>query len=555
MFFGMNQLNRVLVCAFLLVCGSASAQVQTVFHYSFQQGTNLSNVIDQSTMGHHAVGGPLAGLSADIPFDGLGNRSLDPSQSGASQANPSGLVTSETQLLDNALVNSHGGFTMETWFRWDGGGGALMVLLDYAGTEKIMVRDSGELVFLASDSSWYSLNVSATPGQWHYVAVVFDTEGQAVGLSGQPGMLTMYFDSTTPLAAPAAMIKSNYGDLLNRSIGIGQHPNGGFHEFLDGRIFEPRVSLGALEPSELLLAGTPGHFDTLFQVNEDASLSNGYLRLTPEAHYQRGSAFTHVPQLIDGQSFQAFFSFRMTVSGTTGADGMAFVMQNDPSGAAAIGVHGSGIGFSGLTTYAAVVLDSYEGASGGDHEVRLVVDNLTAKEVSAPFALNGGDLCYCWIAYSDLGKSIEVYLSTTPQRPASPVLSESNFDLSQIIGSEAYFGVTAATGGLREAHDVESFWLSTTAFLTTQFLRGDCQGDGGVAIPDAIASLGHLFLGSSVPCLDACDVNADGVINLLDPILLLEHLFFSAAPPPAPYPACESGAAGSVLGCELGSCP
>ena len=70
------------------------------------------------------------------------------------------------------------------------------------------------------------------------------------------------------------------------------------------------------------------------------------------------------------------------------------------------------------------------------------------------------------------------------------------------------------------------------------FVRGDSNGDGSVDVADAVLSLGYLFLGETVQCLDAADVSDDGNINIADPVSLLNALFSSSASPAPPYPDC-----------------
>ena len=69
------------------------------------------------------------------------------------------------------------------------------------------------------------------------------------------------------------------------------------------------------------------------------------------------------------------------------------------------------------------------------------------------------------------------------------------------------------------------------------FRRGDSNGDGGVDISDAVALLGFLFLGVSLPdCLDARDCNGDRSVDVTDAISKLTYLFLEGPPPPGPGP-------------------
>ncbi len=86
-------------------------------------------------------------------------------------------------------------------------------------------------------------------------------------------------------------------------------------------------------------------------------------------------------------------------------------------------------------------------------------------------------------------------------------------------------------------------------------LTGDANQDGGRDVSDAVAVLGHLFLGSPdvLPCsggtteapgnIALLDMNGDDEINLADPVYLLTHLFLGG-PPPAGGTECRR-----ILGC------
>ena len=82
------------------------------------------------------------------------------------------------------------------------------------------------------------------------------------------------------------------------------------------------------------------------------------------------------------------------------------------------------------------------------------------------------------------------------------------------------------------------------------FVRGDSNADGYIDIADPILILGYLFSGTSVPCADAADVNDDGVIDIADPIRILGFLFAGSGPPPAPFPEPGPDPTEDALGCE-----
>jgi len=88
------------------------------------------------------------------------------------------------------------------------------------------------------------------------------------------------------------------------------------------------------------------------------------------------------------------------------------------------------------------------------------------------------------------------------------------------------------------------------------FLRGDVDGSGRLAVSDAIRILAHLFRGdaSAVPCVDAADADDSGAIDLADAIHLLSGLFLGGPAPAAPFPGCGPDPTEDPLGCEE-ACP
>ncbi len=91
------------------------------------------------------------------------------------------------------------------------------------------------------------------------------------------------------------------------------------------------------------------------------------------------------------------------------------------------------------------------------------------------------------------------------------------------------------------------------------FHRGDANADGALNLVDAVFLLEFLFGGQdTLPCRNAADSNNDASLNLADAVLLLDYLFSDGTPPAAPGPPGETpcgvdpepvGSPGD-LGCE-----
>ncbi|MGB1070347.1 MAG: HYR domain-containing protein, partial [Planctomycetota bacterium] len=80
------------------------------------------------------------------------------------------------------------------------------------------------------------------------------------------------------------------------------------------------------------------------------------------------------------------------------------------------------------------------------------------------------------------------------------------------------------------------------------FRRGDCWGDGNFDLKDPVLMLNHMFSGIDVLCKDACDINDDGVLDMVDPIYGLMWLmgmgpapvgYMDPADPYADLPVCD----------------
>jgi virginiamycin B lyase len=85
----------------------------------------------------------------------------------------------------------------------------------------------------------------------------------------------------------------------------------------------------------------------------------------------------------------------------------------------------------------------------------------------------------------------------------------------------------------------------------TAFIRGDVNADGGLDLSDPICLLLHLYAGKPPPrCSTAADANDDGEIGTADALRLLRHLFSLGEPPAAPFPDCGADPTPEGPGCE-----
>jgi hypothetical protein len=196
-----------------------------------------------------------------------------------------------------------------------------------------------------------------------------------------------------------------------------------------------------------------------WQINGNATIiSSSYLRLTPNAGNQAGSAFWKQKiSLPDDMSFSTYFTSKMTPGSR--ADGMTFCIQQASNNA---GSSGGGLGYQGMPGKSiAIEYDTYDnGEIGGNNHIALDINGAlhgTTNVVSSPVNLADGALKYNWIEYNGATNVLQVRISNTNVRPTAATLSVTINLATNFAGiSDFYFGYTAATGGATEEHAIYS---------------------------------------------------------------------------------------------------
>lgn len=87
---------------------------------------------------------------------------------------------------------------------------------------------------------------------------------------------------------------------------------------------------------------------------------------------------------------------------------------------------------------------------------------------------------------------------------------------------------------------------------STPFSRGDVNNDGVVNITDPMTIINYLNLGiiKSVDCIDAADANDDGSLNISDAQHLLNYLYLGGPPPKDPFNSCAADPTPDPLTCN-----
>lgn len=228
------------------------------------------------------------------------------------------------------------------------------------------------------------------------------------------------------------------------------------------------------------------------------------VQLTDASNDVRGSAIS-IPQIPLDKSWINEFAFRITNAkggpGRGGADGFAFVLHGDEdAGPLALGGRGFEMGYGGLKACVAVEFDTYESRDHSndpnDNHIAIMSMHNPSLAIKAhhKFALqtatnlpilSDGTIYFVRIFYDASERALSVWLSDTAEDPNTCALegeeqcgplgtsSEQErdltlrgrdfvrvlhvkMDLAESLGpvENAYFGFTAATGGLNQRHEI-----------------------------------------------------------------------------------------------------
>ena len=126
------------------------------------------------------------------------------------------------------------------------------------------------------------------------------------------------------------------------------------------------------------------------------------------------------------------------------------------------------------------------------------------------------------------------------------------------LGADPFDAISVAVFHQINACVYDGLQLSAIpATIDPGFIRGDANQDGLLNIADPVEMLDLLFgVNPSVSCADALDANDDGGANIADPVYVLGRLFSAGPPPAAPYPDCGLDPTPDSLGCATHSaCP
>ncbi|MEE8142440.1 MAG: dockerin type I repeat-containing protein, partial [Planctomycetota bacterium] len=280
--------------------------------------------------------------------------------------------------------------------------------------------------------------------------------------------------------------------------------------------------------------------DTFWQMNTDGTLINSILHPLPPLQpfvFNLGLA-------VD--------SVRNTLTATTAA-------ADDQKITRTVGITETGIPTGELVRLDDAKMNPIYGMARGDHKIWVcgsigsipLIAEIKASDAVAPpenlecTEIAPNEVSLTWtesVAYDELvlkRGGVEIAIVPSSQ--------ESYLDTGVGNGTRVY----TLAGRVSSEQSAPSVCSLVVTGNTATFVRGDANGDEIVNIADPIYVLEYLFADGRDPtCFDAADGNDDGAVQISDAIYLLTFLFDEGLPPPPPFPDPGGDPTGDGLLCD-----
>jgi hypothetical protein len=193
-------------------------------------------------------------------------------------------------------------------------------------------------------------------------------------------------------------------------------------------------------------------------VNGGPVINNNLFTLTDGASGENRSGWFRYPLYVG--AFEASYTYQDIGGG--GADGTAFVVQNDPRGTAALGAGGGGLAYIGITPSAAVLLNLYAGAPGGPSGMLVATNGVgdgagystSVYQNTTPVNLDGGNPINVNLRYT--GGVLQINLADTVS--GGTFQASYPIDIPSFVGTNvAWVGITGSEGGVLSHQTVSNF--------------------------------------------------------------------------------------------------
>ncbi|MES2789351.1 MAG: hypothetical protein V4719_07000 [Planctomycetota bacterium] len=220
--------------------------------------------------------------------------------------------------------------------------------------------------------------------------------------------------------------------------------------------------------------GSNGTGWTLNNNGTAATISDDVLTLTDGGGSEARSAWLNTPVLTN--SFVATFIY---TGSANGGDGLAFVLQNDADGTAALGGSGGGLGYGNIAPSVAFEFNLYNGFTQGTN----FVSNGTTGVYNTTGDVNvaSGNPISVTLTYDAATSTITAMLTDTVTL-ATNTTTYSGFDIASILGSStAILGFTAGDGGAVSTQTIRNFAFNGSYSIAAEQIQLNAGGSIGTA--------------------------------------------------------------------------
>lgn len=227
-------------------------------------------------------------------------------------------------------------------------------------------------------------------------------------------------------------------------------------------------------------------------------------------------ALGSVPVLTVGDGLAGVgqpFTVSIVLEHDIDANGWSYGLCHDP---AALSFEEAGLGADGSVVNGGLAPDFFDFQFGPDGWSVGVVINFVGLEVLGPGTFEIGTATYTALA---AGTTDLCFCDTIGTPPVVTVIVYSG----QSVAPTQFCGT-----------------VTITPDPIPLYRTGDANADGWVDLADPIfIVVGLLSAGPLPPCVAATDVNGDAQTDVADVVHLLAYLFTAGAPPVAPFPECD----------------
>ncbi len=196
--------------------------------------------------------------------------------------------------------------------------------------------------------------------------------------------------------------------------------------------------------------------DTIFSINGNASkIDDDEIRLTPDAFSQSGSAFS-TARIDFNYDWTFNFAVYLGVS-DGGADGIGFVLHNDPRGSSVTGEFGGGLGILNIQKSIGIEFDTWQNPEYGDpvadHTSILLPDTTGLDRLTTIESLSNiedGQYHNVIVTWNATTKTLSYTLDSVQRGSVVRDVINQDFGGEKLI----YFGFAASTGGAKNEHKI-----------------------------------------------------------------------------------------------------